>query len=456
MSRTKARVVPGFSPSGGVGGAGHELKLKTTLQDAAAPVLPKGWIWSRLKFVAEVRGGLTFGASYNSESLSEYPYLRVANVQDGYLKLDDVATIQVPEQEAKANRLQPGDVLMNEGGDADKLGRGCVWRGEIEHCLHQNHVFAVRPHRVLCEWLNHWTSSDYAKRYFEVKAKRSTNLASISATSVGDLPIPLPPEKTQRAIAAYLDGETARLDEMVRAKEGLLGLVAEKRRALITRAVTRGLDPQAPLRDSSQPWLGLIPQHWEVERSKWLLKERDERSTTGEEEMLTVSHITGVTPRSEKDVNMFEAETNEGYKLCQPGDLVINTLWAWMGAMGTARVPGMVSPAYNVYTPTERMTPDYVDALVRIPAFAQEAIRFSKGVWSSRLRLYPEGLYEIWLPVPPLPEQRAIVTHIATETAKLDKLRASAERTIALLKERRAALIAAAVTGKIAISEPSA
>jgi type I restriction enzyme, S subunit len=428
----------------------------TALQDAGASALPPAWKWTRLKFVADVRGGLTLGKSYGAADLIELPYLRVANVQDGYLSLDEVVTVSVPQREADANLLQPGDVLMNEGGDDDKLGRGCVWRGEISPCLHQNHVFAVRPHGVDSDWLNHWTGSAYAKTYFELKARRSTNLASISATSVGELPLPLPPLPTQRAIAGYLDRETKRLDELVRAKEGLLELVAEKRRALITRAVTRGLNPKSPLRDSGIPWLGLIPAHWEIERSKWLLTERDERSTTGEEEMLTVSHITGVTPRSEKDVNMFEAETNEGYKLCQAGDLVINTLWAWMGAMGTARVPGMVSPAYNVYTPGPRLTSDYVDALVRIPVFAQEAIRFSKGVWSSRLRLYPEGLYEIWFPVPPLAEQRAIVAHIATETAKLDALRSSAERTIRLLKERRSALISAAVTGKIAISEPTA
>jgi len=146
---------------------------------------------------------------------------------------------------------------------------------------------------------------------------------------------------------------------------------------------------------------------------------------------------------------MFEAETTEGYKICRAGDLVINTLWAWMGAMGVSPMHGIVSPAYNVYTPCERFDPAYVDALVRIPRFAQEATRFSKGVWSSRLRLYPEGLFEIWMPVPPLPEQRAIIAHIASETAKLDALRAAAERTIALLNERRAALIAAAVTGRI-------
>jgi type I restriction enzyme S subunit len=172
---------------------------------------------------------------------------------------------------------------------------------------------------------------------------------------------------------------------------------------------------------------------------------------TGEEEMLTVSHLTGVTPRSEKDVNMFEAETNEGYKICHKGDLVINTLWAWMGAMGVASVNGIVSPAYHVYQPGPRLVPTYIDSLVRTPVFAQEVSRYSKGVWSSRLRLYPEGFFEVFLPVPPIEEQSAIVGHIAKETAKLDALHSATERTILLLKERRAALIAAAVTGQIDI-----
>src|ERR1017187_2886595 len=104
--------------------------------------------------------------------------------------------------------------------------------------------------------------------------------------------------------------------------------------------------------------------------------------------VLTVSHITGVTLRSEKDVNMFEAETTEGYKICKKGDLAINTLWAWMGAMGIAPCDGIVSPAYNVYTPGAEMDDGYVEALVRMPIFAQEITRYSTGVWSSRLRLY--------------------------------------------------------------------
>lgn len=280
-------------------------------------------------------------------------------------------------------------------------------------------------------------------------SKVGSTVESLESDLVGETEIAVPPLALQRAIADYLDRETARLDALVAAKERVLGLLSEKRQALITSAVTRGLAPTATLRDSGVAWLGEIPAHWEVERARWLFRERDQRSETGEEELLTVSHLTGVTPRSEKDVNMFEAETTEGYKICQSGDLVINTLWAWMGAMGVATVSGIVSPAYNVYQPGTQLEPSYVDALVRLPVFAQEVTRYSKGVWSSRLRLYPQGFFEVFLPLPPLSEQYAIVAHIANETRKLYELRDATERTATLLKERRTALISAAVTGRI-------
>ena len=292
-------------------------------------------------------------------------------------------------------------------------------------------------------------------RFLAEVEMRSTGISypAINASEIGDIVIALPDLAVQQRTGAFLDNELAQLDNLLEAKQNLLKLLAEKRRTVVAEAVMRGLDRAAPSRPSGIDWLGDIPAHWEIERSRWLFTERDERSETGEEEMLTVSHITGVTPRSQKDVNMFEAETTAGYKLCLAGDLAINTLWAWMGAMGTAPVDGIVSPAYNVYTPGPRLLPAYVDALVRIPVFAQEVTRYSKGVWSSRLRLYPEGYFETFWPVPPLDEQEQIVARIAEERTKIDLLATATERSIALLKERRSALIAAAVTGQIAIPE---
>lgn len=320
----------------------------------------------------------------------------------------------------------------------------------VELCSNQG-CFLLEPasgvdHQFYFHWLNANTG------YLQILGRGSTFM-ELSTDDLKSLRVPHPPIEIQNSIAQFLNENTAQIDTLIEAKQKLLGLLAEKRRTLVAEAVMRGLDRSAPLHPSGIDWLGDIPTHWEIERSRWLFNERDQRSETGEEEMLTVSHITGVTPRSQKDVNMFEAETTAGYKLCFAGDLVINTLWAWMGAMGTAPVDGIVSPAYNVYTPGQRLLPAYVDALVRIPVFAQEVTRYSKGVWSSRLRLYPEGFFETFWPVPPLDEQEQIVARIAEERVKIDKLATATERSIGLLKERRSALIAAAVTGQIDIPE---
>ena len=278
---------------------------------------------------------------------------------------------------------------------------------------------------------------------------------AISAVDLGNIAVPMRPLPEQRAIIAYLDREISKIDELISAKERLLELLAEKRRALVTRAVTRGLDPDVSMRDSGAEWLGEIPGHWGKQFARWLFREVDERSNTGEGDLLTVSHLTGVTLRSEKAVNMFMAETLEGYKICQPGDLVINTLWAWMGAMGVAFRHGLVSPAYNVYRPLGRLEPRFVDYLVRIPIFAEEVTRYSKGVWSSRLRLYPEEFFQVLLPVPPIEEQRIIIDSLERETEKMDSLNATTQETIKLLRERRAALISAAVTGQIFVGAES-
>lgn len=278
---------------------------------------------------------------------------------------------------------------------------------------------------------------------------RGSTFMELSIDDIKSIHIPVYSLSRQQAIADYLDRKVACTDSLLVEKERVLALLAEKRATLITRAVTRGLNSDVPLRDAGAPWLQKIPKHWGLERARWLFRERNQRSRSEDNELLTVSHLTGVTRRSETVVHMFEAKTTEDYKICRAGDLVINTLWAWMGAMGVAPMDGIVSPAYNVYEPIEHLEPDYVDALVRLPVFAQEVGRYSKGVWSSRLRLYPEGFYGVSLPLPPLREQREIVTYVRNQNAELRTFRIATERTRYLLKERRMALISAAVAGQL-------
>ncbi len=282
--------------------------------------------------------------------------------------------------------------------------------------------------------------------------------------AVGDVLLPLPPLDEQRAIAAFLDGETERIDSLVAKKRLLIERLQECRTALITRTVTRGLPPEAAraagldpsprLKPSGVEWLGDVPEHWQVMTNRRLFSERDERSPNGEGELLTVSHITGITRRSEKpDVGMFMAETLKGYKRCYPGDLVINTMWAWMGAAGTAREEGLVSPSYNVYTPSSRLNARFVDMAFRSARYVLGITSESRGVWTSRLRLYPQQFLALVTAVPPMEEQALIVKHVNQIERRSQKIIGSMGQAIERLQEYRSALITAAVTGKIDVRE---
>lgn len=410
--------------------------------------VPARWTVKRLKVCARspIKNGVGEAAEFDEPTWPRY--VRITDIA-GPRALRDETFRSLPPHVARQAPLASGDLLLASVGAT--FGKCYLHRGDAPAC-YAGYLVRVSP-SIVPEFLAYWAESTYYWAQVNSEVIQAT-IHNFSAARYRDLLVPVPgDESEQRAVVSFLDGETAKVDALIEKKERLIELLQEKRAALIARAVSRGLNPDVPFKDSGVEWLGQIPAHWGVLRSKWLLPERDLRSDSGEEELLTVSHITGVTPRSEKDVAMFEAETTEGYKLCEPGDLVINTLWAWMGAMGVSPVRGIVSPAYNVYTPTAELEAGYLDALVRIPVFATEVTRFSKGVWSSRLRLYPEGLYEICLPVPPVAEQREIIGWVRSESGRLDQLRSTAVRTCELLKEYRSALITAAVTGQIDVRD---
>lgn len=201
--------------------------------------------------------------------------------------------------------------------------------------------------------------------------------------------------------------------------------------------------------DFEQAWAGSVPARWRWTRNKELLVESQAVSVDGAEELLSVSHLTGITPRSEKRVTMTAAENLQGYRLVDSGDLVINTMWAWMGALGVARQPGLVSPAYGVYSPRPDapFNPAFYDYLYRSTPYVMEMTRLSRGIWSSRLRLYPDVFLRMAIPVPPTEEQRAIAAWLDRETNCIDTLIDEQQRLIELLRERRAAAIEEAVEG---------
>ncbi|MTI85540.1 MAG: restriction endonuclease subunit S [Firmicutes bacterium] len=186
-------------------------------------MIPGGWKKKPLEHVAFIQTGIAKGSKKLKDSV-ELPYLRVANVQDGFLDLSIIKTIKVDKTKIDRYLLQVGDVLLTEGGDFDKLGRGTVWKGEIDKCVHQNHVFVARPKNgvILSEYLSLLTGSPYGKLYFLKCSKQSTNLASINSTQLKEFPVLLPPIDEQKAIAnllLYWNQAIEKTERLISAKE---------------------------------------------------------------------------------------------------------------------------------------------------------------------------------------------------------------------------------------------
>ena len=219
-------------------GLEKNLSLKKT-GNVWMPEVPLTWELVNLKHISEIQTGLTLGKMYEG-LLIEKPYLRVANVQDGHLDLAEVATIEVPKEVAHRVTLRAGDVLMTEGGDLDKLGRGTIWNDEIADCLHQNHIFAIRcfRHKLLPSFLAYLTASQYGRDYFESTGKRTTNLASTSSKKVGMFPILRPPLDEQERICGFLDEKVAEIGRIQAGIDVQIQTLTAYRKSLIHECVT--------------------------------------------------------------------------------------------------------------------------------------------------------------------------------------------------------------------------
>jgi type I restriction enzyme S subunit len=200
----------------------------------------------RLDEVAEVGSGVTLGRDLEGSPTVELPYLRVENVQDGFLDLAEIKTVRIRPNEVERFSLQPKDVLMTEGGDIDKLGRGAIWTGEITPCLHQNHIFRVRTNAAILvpEFLAALIASDYGKRYFIRIAKRTTNLASINKTQLRAFPVPCPPLEVQCATTAVL----AATDTVIQRTRAEVAVLEKLKRGLIQDLLTERAQVNLPAR----------------------------------------------------------------------------------------------------------------------------------------------------------------------------------------------------------------
>ena len=283
------------------------------------------------------------------------------------------------------------------------------------------------------------------------KVVSGVKLFSVSRRILGSCSVIVPDNASE--IVKFLDKQCASVNTLISNVQAQIEKLKAYKQSLITEVVTKGLDPNVPMKDSGVEWIGEIPKCWNMVRGKALFEECDARSDDGLEELLTVSQYTGVTPRSQKSVNMFESTTLEGYKICEVGDIAANTMWLWAGAIGVSEYRGVISPSYNVYRQKEiKYISSYLDCLLRIPLLVQEYASRSTGIRASRLRLYPKDFMDIMFPVPPIEEQKTIMDILGKKIDMVNQMISIKQSKIEKLEQYKRSLIYEYVTGKKEVS----
>ena len=357
---------------------------------------------------------------------------------------------QMAASYAGYNKVQVGDLLLNP---MDLYSGANCNVSELNGVISPaySNLRAKKAGSIVPKFYDYYFKCQYwlMAMFAHGKGVSFDNRWTLNNDSLRAYEIPVVPYAVQWHIVECIQSEERKVDALIENVQTQIEKLKAYKQSLITEVVTKGLDPSVPMKDSGIEWIGEIPAHWEVKRGKVLFKESDARSADGSEELLTVSQYTGITPRSQKNVNMFEALTLEGYKICNIGDIAANTMWLWSGAIGVSAYRGVISPSYNVYLQkAENYIPGYLDCLLRAPMLVQEYASRSTGIRASRLRLYPKDFLDIMFPVPPIGEQQEIMNVLSEKFAAVDKLVAIKQSKIEKLEQYKKSLIYEYVTGK--------
>lgn len=264
----------------------------------------------------------------------------------------------------------------------------------------------------------------------------------------------IPSIQEQIKIASYLDTKTELLDKAIQQKEQLITLLKERRQILINDAVTKGIDKTVSMKESGVEWIGEIPEHWEVKKLKFIFNEVNERSETGEEELLSLSKYKGIIPKSSLEERAGMAKTLVGYKKVYLNNLVINKMQAVNGLLAVSKIKGITSPDYSVYkTISNEYNIDYYGNLLNQSIYLSEFKKVVTGVMEGFIRLYTDDLYNISVQVPSKEEQQLIVNYIEENNQKIDKAIDLQQQQITKLKEYKTTLIDSVVTGKVRVCD---
>ncbi len=419
--------------------------------------IPAHWDTVKLKWATDKIGsGVTPKGGSEAYVDAGITFLRSQNVYFDGLRLDDVAFIdEETDKEMAGSRVKPWDVLLNITGAS--LGRCALVPADFSSANVNQHVCIIRAQqdKLHPPFLNQVMASDVGQQQIFAEEDGASREA-VTFAEIGDFVMPRLPLDEQRAIAAYLDRETERINTLVAKKERLIELLQEKRTALISRAVTKGLDPDVEMQDSGVDWLGEIPAHWDVVRFRYYCSIRQGQVDPKDEEagdrvLIAPNHIESGTGRIINTETASEQGAISGKYAVKPGEIIYSKIRPRLNKVCVAEGNWLCSADMYPIQPDEALSARYLMYFMLSRPFVRLMVNESMRVAMPKVNR--DTLSAAPLLLPPKSEQRKLVDHLDEEIAKIDALVDKVQEGIERLQEYRIALISAAVTGQIDVRD---
>ena len=374
------------------------------------------------------------------------PYIATKDIDATYMSANYNNGLYIKHTDCNFRIAPPSSTLMCiEGGSA---GRKKAFIDQEVSFVNKLCCFA--PYEgVYGKYIYYFLCSPNFEDIFN--SKITGLIGGVNIPTLKNIECLLPSISEQKAIATYLDEKCGEIDSLISLQEEMISELQAYKKSVITEAVTKGLDPNVPMKDSGVEWIGMIPEIWKLARIGNFFRLRTERNTKPMEEVQLLSLYTGigVFPHGEQEERGNKAVTVDGYKIVHKNDIIVNIILAWMGAIGVSNYDGVTSPAYDIYIPNlARVVPHYFHYVFRTKGFAGECYKYGRGIMMMRWRTYSTEFKQISIPLPPLSEQQAIASYLDEKTSQIDSLIAIKQEKITELKDYKKSIIYEYVTGK--------
>lgn len=413
------------------------------------PIVPVGWKVDRIKYEIKLLTGYPFNSSkYTEEGIK---LVRGINVKESVLDWKDTAYWPEVTPDLQRYLLKDGDLLI--GMDGSKVGKNfCQVSEQDLPLLLLQRVARLRVKNLLNARYLYWNLA--SKRFLNWinRSKTDPMIPHMAPKDINDFVIAYPSTEEQSRIALFLDQKTSEIDQAIAIKEQQISLLNERKQIVIQKAVTQGLDPNVPMKDSGVEWIGQIPEHWECKPSRYAFRAVKRFKRDGTEIKFSVTQKWGVIPTDEMQESATQAVSFDGFQICLEDDLVLNKYKAHLGVFWRAPSRGLITGNYTVFEPLKGINSKYFELLYHTPVYIDIFRTIVYGVIEGMMPLYNNDFYDMLSIVPPLEEQLAIVQYVEEQQKEFSKIERVFLGQIEKLKEYKTTLINDAVTGKIKVA----